>query len=122
MTSPLYAILYFVLIIFFTFFYTAMIYNPIEMANNIKTNGGFIPGIRPGKPTSDFITKVMNKVTVIGSIAIALVAVLPILMSRGNMSVAFGGTSLLILVGVAIETYRQIESQMLMRNYKGFID
>lgn len=122
MTSPLYAILYFVLIIFFTFFYTAMIYNPIEMANNIKNNGGFIPGIRPGKPTSDFITKVMNKVTVIGSIAIALVAVLPILMSRGNMSVAFGGTSLLILVGVAIETYRQIESQMLMRNYKGFLD
>ncbi len=122
MTSPLYAILYFVLIIFFTFFYTAMMYNPIEMANNIKNNGGFIPGIRPGKPTSDFITKVMNKVTVIGSIAIALIAVLPILMSRGNMAVAFGGSSLLILVGVAIETFRQIESQMLMRNYKGFLD
>lgn len=121
-TSWLYAVLYFVLIIFFTFFYTAMIYNPIEMSNNIKANGGFIPGIRPGRPTSDFITKVMNKVTVIGSIAIALVAVLPILMSRGNIAVSFGGTSLLILVGVAIETYRQIESQMLMRNYKGFLD
>ncbi len=122
MTSPLYAILYFVLIIFFTFFYTAMMYNPIEMANNIKSNGGFIPGIRPGKPTSDFITKVMNKVTVIGAIAIALIAVLPILMSSGNMAVAFGGSSLLILVGVAIEIYRQLESQMLMRNYKGFLD
>jgi len=122
MQSPIYSILYFVLIIFFTFFYTAMLYNPIEMSNNIKSNGGFIPGIRPGKPTSDFITKVMNKVTVIGSVAIALVAVLPILMSKGNMSIGFGGTSLLILVGVAIETYRQIESQMLMRNYKGFLD
>ncbi len=121
-TSWLYAVLYFVLIIFFTFFYTAMIYNPIEMSNNIKANGGFIPGIRPGRPTSEFITKVMNKVTVIGSIAIALVAVLPILMSHGNIAVSFGGTSLLILVGVAIETYRQIESQMLMRNYKGFLD
>ena len=122
MTSPLYAILYFLLIIFFTFFYTAMMYNPIEMANNIKGNGGFIPGIRPGKPTSDYITKTMNKVTVIGSVAIALIAVLPILMSQGNMSVSFGGTSLLILVGVAIETYRQLESQMIMRNYKGFLD
>lgn len=121
-TSWLYAVLYFVLIIFFTFFYTAMIYNPIEMSNNIKANGGFIPGIRPGRPTSEFITKVMNKVTVIGSVAIALVAVLPILMSHGNIAVSFGGTSLLILVGVAIETYRQIESQMLMRNYKGFLD
>ena len=99
-----------------------MMYNPIEMANNIKSNGGFIPGIRPGKPTSDFITKVMNKVTVIGAIAIALIAVLPILMSSGNMAVAFGGSSLLILVGVAIEIYRQLESQMLMRNYKGFLD
>ncbi|MBQ7809488.1 MAG: preprotein translocase subunit SecY [Clostridia bacterium] len=122
MTSPLYAILYFLLIIFFTFFYTAMMYNPIEMANNIKGNGGFIPGIRPGKPTSDYITKTMNKVTVIGSVAIALIAVLPILMSQGNISVSFGGTSLLILVGVAIETYRQLESQMIMRNYKGFLD
>ena len=99
-----------------------MMYNPIEMANNIKGNGGFIPGIRPGKPTSDYITKTMNKVTVIGSVAIALIAVLPILMSQGNISVSFGGTSLLILVGVAIETYRQLESQMIMRNYKGFLD
>ena len=122
MGSWLYAVLYFVLIIFFTFFYTAMIYNPIEMANNIKNNGGFVPGIRPGKPTSEYLTKVMNKVTIIGSIAIALIAVLPMLMSQGNMSVSFGGTSIIILVGVAIETYRQIESQMLMRNYKGFLD
>lgn len=122
MSSPIYAILYFILIIFFTFFYTSMMYNPIEMANNIKNNGGFIPGIRPGKPTSDYITRVMNKVTVIGSVAIAVVAVLPIIMSAGNGSFSFGGTSLLILVSVAIETYRQLESQMLMRNYKGFLD
>ena len=122
MGSWLYAILYFVLIIFFTFFYTAMVYNPVEMANNIKNNGGFVPGIRPGKPTSDFLTKVMNKVTIIGAVAIALIAVLPMLMAQGNMSVSFGGTSILILVGVAIETYRQLESQLLMRNYKGFLD
>lgn len=99
-----------------------MVYNPVEMANNIKNNGGFVPGIRPGKPTSDFLTKVMNKVTIIGAVAIALIAVLPMLMAQGNMSVSFGGTSILILVGVAIETYRQLESQMLMRNYKGFLD
>ena len=120
--SWLYAILYFILIIFFTFFYTSMVYNPVEMANNIKNNGGFVPGIRPGKPTSDFLTKVMNKVTIIGAVAIAIIAVLPMLMAQGNMSVSFGGTSILILVGVAIETYRQLESQMLMRNYKGFLD
>ena len=120
--SWLYAVLYFVLIIFFTFFYTSMVYNPVEMANNIKNNGGFVPGIRPGKPTSDFLTKVMNKVTIIGAICIALIAVLPMLMAQGNMSVSFGGTSILILVGVAIETYRQLESQMLMRSYKGFLD
>ncbi len=121
-SSWFYGLFYFLLIIFFTFFYTAMMYNPIEMANNIKNNGGFVPGIRPGKPTSDFISKVINKVTIIGSLVIALIAVLPILMSRGNMVLAFGGTSLLILVGVAIETYRQIESQMLMRHYKGFLE
>ncbi len=112
--SWLYAVLYFVLIIFFTFFYTSMVYNPIEMANNIKNNGGFVPGIRPGKPTSDFLTKVMNKVTIIGAVAIALIAVLPMLMASGNMAVSFGGTSILIVVGVAIETYRQLEIQMLM--------
>ena len=120
--SWLYAVLYFILIIFFTFFYTSMVYNPVEMANNIKNNGGFVPGIRPGKPTSDFLTKVMNKVTIIGAICIALIAVLPMLMAKGNMAVSFGGTSILILVGVAIETYRQLESQMLMRSYKGFLD
>ena len=122
MGSPLYAVLYFLLIVFFTFFYTAMIYNPIEMSNNIKNNGGFIPGIRPGKPTSDFISRVINKVTIIGAVAIAIIAVLPIAMSLGNMAVSIGGTSLFIVVSVAIETYRQIESQMLMRNYKGFLD
>ena len=121
-TSWFYALLYFILIILFTFFYTGMIYNPIEMANNIKGNGGFIPGIRPGKPTSEFIAKTLNRVTVIGSIAIALIAVLPILASRNNMVAGFSGTSVLIMVGVAIETYRQLESQLLMRHYKGFLE
>ena len=121
-TSWFYALLYFILIILFTFFYTGMIYNPIEMANNIKGNGGFIPGIRPGKPTSEFIAKTLNRVTVIGSIAIALIAVLPIVASRNNMVAGFSGTSVLIMVGVAIETYRQLESQLLMRHYKGFLE
>lgn len=121
-TSWFYALLYFILIILFTFFYTGMIYNPIEMANNIKGNGGFIPGIRPGKPTSEFIAKSLNRVTVIGSIAIALIAVLPIVASRNNMVAGFSGTSVLIMVGVAIETYRQLESQLLMRHYKGFLE
>jgi len=120
---PVYAILYFLLIIFFSFFYTAMIYNPIEMSNNIKRNGGFIPGIRPGRPTTDYITKVMNRVTTIGSVCIALIAIVPLLLARSNnITLSFSGTSLLILVGVAIETYRQIESQLLMRHYKGFLD
>ncbi|MDP4118253.1 MAG: preprotein translocase subunit SecY [Bacillota bacterium] len=121
--SVIYTALYFLLIIFFSFFYTAMIYNPIEMSNNIKRNGGFIPGIRPGRPTTDYITKVMNRVTTVGSVCIALVAVIPLLLTKTyGISLSFSGTSLLILVGVAIETYRQIESQLLMRHYKGFLD
>ena len=121
-TSWFYSVFYFILIVFFTYFYTAMTYNPIEMGNNIKSNGGFVPGIRPGKPTSDFLSKVLNRVTFIGAICIALIAVLPMFMSSQNMVVAFGGTSILIMVGVAIETYRQIESQLLMRHYKGFLE
>lgn len=120
---PVYMILYFVLIIFFSFFYTAMIYNPIEMSNNIKRNGGFIPGIRPGRPTTDYISKVMNRVTTIGAVCIALIAVVPLLLAGSyGVTLSFSGTSLLILVGVAIETYRQIESQLMMRHYKGFLD
>ena len=121
--GAVYIALYFILIIFFSFFYTAMIFNPIEMSNNIKRNGGFIPGIRPGRPTTDYITKVMNRVTTIGSVCIGLIAVVPLIFgSAYGVALSFSGTSILILVGVAIETYRQIESQLMMRNYKGFLD
>lgn len=121
--SWLYGIIYFLLIIFFTYFYTEMQYNPIEMANNMKQNGGFIPGIRPGRPTSDFIKSILNKITLVGAIFLALIAVLPMfLTSVIGAGVAFGGTSLLIVVGVALETVKQLESQMLMRHYKGFLE
>ena len=121
--SLLYGIIYFVLIIFFTYFYTEMQYNPIEMANNMKQNGGFVPGIRPGRPTSDFIKSILTKITLVGAIFLALIAVLPMfLTSVIGAGVAFGGTSLLIVVGVALETVKQLESQMLMRHYKGFLE
>lgn len=118
-----YAILYFLLILFFTYFYTAIQYNPIEMANNMKKNGGFIPGIRPGKTTSDYISKSMSKITLAGAIFLGLIAVLPILMSQfAKINISIGGTSLLIMVGVALETVKQMESQMVMRHYKGFLE
>ena len=118
-----YAILYFLLIIFFTYFYTAIQYNPIEMANNMKKNGGFIPGIRPGKTTSDYISKSMTKITLAGAIFLGIIAVLPILMSQfAGINISIGGTSLLIMVGVALETVKQLESQMMLRHYKGFLD
>lgn len=118
-----YAIIYFLLIIFFNFFYTAMQFNPVEMANNIKSNGGFIPGIRPGKPTSDFISRSLSKITIMGAFFLGLIAVVPIIMSGVlNLNFYLGGTSLLIVVGVALETVRQLESQMLMRHYKGFLE
>lgn len=121
--SPIYAGLYFLMIIFFTYFYTAIYFNPIEIANNMKKNGGFIPGIRPGKPTSDYVNKVLSRITLAGAVFLALVAVLPLLM-RGipGMNIGLGGTTLLIVVGVALETVKQIESQMLMRHYKGFLE
>ena len=123
-TSWVYAILYFLLILFFTYFYTAIQFNPIEMSNNMKKNGGFIPGIRPGRPTSDYISKVLSRITLAGAIFLGFIAVLPIFMNLGlhiqNFSI--GGTSLLILVGVALETVKDIESQMLMRHYKGFLE
>ncbi len=119
-----YAILYALLIIGFTFFYTYVQFNPIELANNMKKNGGFIPGIRPGKPTSDYIARVLNRITWFGALFLALITIFPYIIGwiTGVQGVWFAGTSVLILVGVAIDTVRQIESQMLMRHYKGFLE
>lgn len=123
-TGWVYSILYFLLIIFFTYFYTSIQFNPIEMSNNIKRNGGFILGIRPGKPTSDYITRVLSRVTLIGALAIALIAVIPMVLNGAidGISLSLGGTSVLIAVSVALETTKQLESQMLMRHYKGFLE
>lgn len=121
--SWVYAVLYFFLIIAFNYFYVGTQYNPIEMSNNIRKNNGTIPGIRPGKPTSDFIAKILGKIVLIGALFLGLVAILPILFGIfTSMNLALGGTSMLILVGVAIDTVRQIESQMMMRHYKGFLE
>jgi len=117
-----YAVLYFLLIIFFTYFYTAMQFNPIQMSNDIKKNGGFVPGIRPGKPTSDFIGKVLNRVVLVGALFLGLIAVMPMTLAGVLPAIALGGTSLLIVEGVALETVQQIESQMMMRHYKGFLE
>ena len=123
-TSTVYAICYFLLIIFFSYFYSSIQYNPVEIANNMKKNGGFIPGFRPGRPTSEFIGKVINKITIFGALYLAVVALLPII--TGNIfkinSLSIGGTSVIIVVGVAIETMAAIEAQMMMRHYKGFLD
>lgn len=123
-THPFYIICYFLLILFFTYFYTAIQFNPIEVANNMKRNGGFIPGIRPGKPTSDYIAKVLSKVTLMGALFLAALAILPLILALfPSMSgISIGGTSLLIVVGVSLETVKQLESQMLMRHYKGFLE
>ena len=124
--SWVYAVLFLVLIIAFSYFYIAISFNPIEVANNLKKQGGFIPGIRPGKPTSDYITKVLNKVTLMGAFFLAVIAVIPLvanIIAGGNLgAIAFSGTSVIIIVGVAIETYREIEAQMTMRHYKGFLE
>ncbi len=119
-----YSVVYALLIMGFTFFYTFIQFNPIELANNLKKNGGFIPGIRPGKPTSDYIAKILNRITWFGGLFLALVTVLPSIIGNltGVYGLFFGGTSLLILVGVAIDTVREVESMMLMRHYKGFLD
>jgi len=113
-----------VLIMFFTFFYTVIQFNPVEIANNMKKNGGFIPGIRPGKPTSDYIAKVLNRLTWFGGLFLALITIFPTIFGAifKIQGIWFGGTSLLILVGVALDTVKQIESQMLMRHYKGFLE
>lgn len=118
-----YIVLYFLLILFFTYFYTAIQFNPIEIANNMKRNGGSIPGIRSGKPTSDYISKILTRITLAGAIFLAIVACVPMILGQvSGFSISIGGTSLLIMVGVALETVKQIESQMLMRHYKGFLD
>ena len=124
-SNPWYSVIYFVLIIAFTYFYTAISFNPIEISNNMKKNGGFIPGIRPGKPTSDFISKVLSKITLAGAIFLGLIAIIPIVLAiinPGLAGISIGGTSLLIVVGFALETVKQLESQMLMRHYKGFLE
>ena len=118
-----YAILYLVLIIAFNFFYVAVQYNPVEMANNLRKNNGTVPGIRPGKPTSDFITRVISKITLVGALFIAAVAILPIIMGNvASVNIALGGTSIIIVVGVALDSVKQLESQMMMRHYKGFLE
>ena len=119
-----YAVIYFLLIIGFAYFYATIQFNPVEMTNNLRKNGGAIPGIRPGKPTSDFISKILSRITLMGAIFLSAMAILPIFLSNaGKMSgVAIGGTSVLIMVGVALDTVRNLESQMMMRHYKGFLD
>ena len=117
-----YSIFYALLIIFFTYFYTSITFNPMEVADNMKSNGGFIPGIRPGRPTVEYLTKVMNRITLCGAIFLAVIAVMPLII--GNFTAIdfkFGGTSLLIAVGVALDTMKQLENQMVMRNYQGFL-
>ena len=124
--SALYIILFFVLIIAFSYFYIAISFNPQEVSNNLQKNGGFIPGIRPGRPTAEYISKVLSKVTLMGAMFLSVIAVLPLIVNAlsGNAlaGIAFSGSSLLILVGVAIETAREIEAQMTMRHYKGFLE
>ena len=120
----IYGILNIVLILFFTYFYTAITFNPSEVADNMKANGGFIPGIRPGKATEEYLQKVMSRITIVGAIFLAIIATLPTVLSVMVPSLSglhFGGTSLLIAVGVALDTVRQLENQMVMRNYQGFL-
>ena len=122
--SVAYIVVYALLIIGFAYVYATIQFNPIEVSNNLKKNGGFIPGFRPGKPTTDFIAKVLNKITLMGALFLGIIAIFPLIMSNinGLGGLAIGGTSVLILVGVALETVKQIEAQMLMRHYKGFLE
>ena len=122
--SLVYIVVYFLMIIGFSYFYSSIQFNPVEIANNLKKNGGFVPGFRPGKPTVDFIKKVLNKVIMFGAIYLGIVAVCPLIVGKiiGNASVAIGGTSVIIVVGVALDTVKALENQMLMRQYKGFLE
>ena len=118
-------VLYLLLIVGFNYFYVAITYNPVEIANNLKKNNGAIPGYRPGKPTSDFIHNSLNKITLIGAIFLGFIAIFPIILSWINPSfsqVSLGGTTMLIIVGVALETVRSLESQIMMRHHPGFLD
>ena len=122
-----YAFIYFLLILFFSYFYATIQFNPVEVANNLKKNGGFIPGYRPGKPTSEFIQKVLNKITLFGAVYLGIIACVPIIISAcskaaADTGISLGGTSIIIVVGVAIETVQALENQMLMRHYKGFLE
>jgi preprotein translocase subunit SecY len=123
--SMTYAAIYGVMVVFFTYFYTAIAFNPTDVADNMKKQGGFVPGIRPGKQTAEFIDNILTKITLPGSIFLAIVAVMPAFIARfgisGSFSQFFGGTSLLIIVGVALDTLQQIESHLLMRHYDGFM-
>ena len=127
-THWFYGLIYFLLIIFFAYFYAQIQYNPIEMANNIRRQSGAIPGIRPGQPTSNYIAKILSRITLMGALLLSVVALFPIVFSQvttlagAPMNIALGGTSIIILVGVALETVKQLESQMMMRHYKGFLD
>ena len=123
-TGVLYSVIYFLLILGFSYFYSTMQFNPIEVANNLKKNGGFIPGFRPGKPTADFISKVLNKITLFGAIYLSIIAIAPIVTQNiiGVRNLAIGGTSIIIVVSVALETMKALEAQMLMRHYKGFLE
>jgi preprotein translocase subunit SecY len=126
-SSPVYVILYFLLIIFFSYFYSTIQFNPIEISNNLRKNGGFIPGFRAGRPTSEFISKVLSKITLFGAAYLSVIAVVPLLIalfseSARNSGISLGGTSIIIAVGVALETVRGLESQILMRHYRGFLE
>lgn len=127
-THWVYTVIYFVLIIAFAYFYAAIQYNPIEMANNIRKNSGAVPGIRPGKPTSDYIAKILSRITLLGALLLSVIALFPILFTQittlcgRTLNITMGGTSIIIMVGVALETVKQLESQMMMRHYKGFLD
>lgn len=116
------ALVYLVLIIAFTYFYTYATFNPAEVSSNIKKNGGFIPGIRAGKPTTEYLSSIMKKITLFGGLFLSLIAILPMLLSFTNLNITFGGTSILIVVGVALETVQQLESRLVMRHYKGFLE
>lgn len=121
--KPIYAIIYFLMIIAFNYFYVAIQYNPIEMSNNLRRNNGAIPGIRPGKPTSDFIAKIISKITLVGAMFLGIIAIMPIALGAvAKMNIALGGTTIIIVVGVALDFVRQLESQMMMRHYKGFLE
>ena len=116
------ALVYLLLIMGFTFFYTYATFNPAEVSNNIKKNGGFVPGIRAGKPTTDYLSSIISRLTIFGGLFLAVIAILPMLLSFTGLNISFGGTSILIVVGVALETVQQLESQLVMRHYKGFLE